>query len=97
MRNIHLNIESEYGLESVKKFRIWERIEYKMMGFQNHRGLSLRCLSKDVIPVSIRLKSNIKTPKGCHIIKKAEKALLNERIRLINNAINMLSHQRDTC
>ena len=68
-----------------------------MAGFQNHRRFSLRCLSIDVIPVSIRLKSNIKTPKGCHIIKKAEKALLNERIRSINNTINMLSHQRDTC
>ena len=56
----------------------------------------MRCLSEDVIPVSIRLKSNIKTPKGFQIIKRAEKALLNERIRSINNTINMLGLQRDT-
>ena len=68
-----------------------------MADFQNHRRFSLRCISEDVIPVSIKLKSNIKTQKGCQIIKKAEKALLNERIRSINNTINMLSHQRDTC
>ena len=97
MRNIHLHIKSEYGVESVKIFWQWERIECKMADFQNHRRFSLRCLSKDVIPVSITLKNNIKTPKGCHIIKKAEKALLHERIRSINNTINMLSHQRDTC
>ena len=68
-----------------------------MTDFQNHRRFSLRCLNEDVIQVSVRFKSNIKTPKGCHIFKKAEKALLNERIRLINNTINMLSHQIDTC
>ena len=43
--------------------------------------LTLRCLAEDLIPVSIRLKQNIKTPKGLQIIKKAERALLNGRIR----------------
>ena len=57
----------------------------------------LRCLSQDIISVSIRLKSIIKTPKGYYIIKKAERVLLNERIRSINTTINMLIHQRDTC
>ena len=68
-----------------------------MVDFSNHRIFSLRCLSKDVIPVSNRLWSNIKTPKGDHIIRNAEKALLNERIRSINNTINMLEIQVDTC
>ena len=68
-----------------------------MADFQNHRRFSLRCLSKDVIPVSIRLRSNIIMPKSYYIIKKAERALLNERIMSINNTINMLGHQRDTC
>ena len=31
------------------------------------------------------------------IIRKAEISLLNERIRSINNAINMLSQEKDTC
>ena len=47
--------------------------------------------------MSIRLKSNIKTPKGQEIIRRAEKALLNERIRSINNTIYMLNLQKDTC
>ena len=45
----------------------------------------------------VRLKSNIKTPKGQQIIYKAEKSLLNERIRNINNTIAMLKIQVDTC
>ena len=68
-----------------------------MSDFKNHRRFSLRCLSNDVTPVSIRLKSNIKTPKGQEIIRKAEKALLNERIRSINNTIYMFNIQRNTC
>ena len=68
-----------------------------MAKFQNHKRFTLRCLNKKVIPVCIRLKNNIKTPKGFQIIRRAEKALLNERVRLINNTINMLSLQRDTC
>ena len=68
-----------------------------MVDFQNHRCFSLRCLSKGIIPTSVRLKSNIKTPKGKYIIKKAERSLLSERIRSINNSIAMFKTLRDTC
>ena len=67
-----------------------------MVDFKNHRRFSLRCLSADIIPVSIRLRSNIKSPKGFNIIKRAEKALLNERIRMVNNTITMLENEIDT-
>ena len=97
MRNIHRFIESEYGKEKVQTFRRWERLEYKMEDFENHHRFTLRCLSKDVIPFSVRLKSTIKTPKGRYIIRKAERALLNERVRSINNSLTMFKAQRDTC
>ena len=97
MRNIHAQINSEYGQENVETFRRWEKLEYKMADFSNHRRFSLRCLSEGLIPVSVRLKSNIKTPKGRQIIKKAELALLNERVRSINNSIAMFTMRRDTC
>ena len=68
-----------------------------MADFQNHRRFTLRCLDEEVIPVSIKLKSQVRTPKGFQIIRKAEIALLNERIRSINCTINMLSLESDTC
>ena len=68
----------------------------KMASLNNHR-FSLRSLSKDTIAVSIRLKSNIGTPRTLNILKKAERALLNERIRTINNTLEMLECQRSTC
>ena len=70
MRNIHTHIEIEYGKENVQTFRRWEKLEYKMADFENHCRFTLRCLSKEVIPVSVRLKSTIKTPKGRDIIRK---------------------------
>ena len=68
-----------------------------MVDFLNHRHFSLSCLRNGLIPTSVRLKSNIKTPKGKYIIKKAELALLNERIRAINNSIAMFKIVIDTC
>ena len=97
MRNIHQHIKAEYGLENVRLFCRWEKLECKMEDFKNHRRFLLRCLSADIIPVSIRLKSNIRSPKGLNIIKRAEKALLNERVRNINNTITMLEKEIDTC
>ena len=47
MRNIHIHLRSEYGIESVRILQHWERIECKMADFKNHKILSwmplLRC------------------------------------------------------
>ena len=87
----------EYGQESVETFRQWKKLEIKMVEFKNHRTFTLRCLSKGLIPVSIKLKTTVQTPKGNYIIRKAERMLMNERIRSINNMITMLNCQIDTC
>ena len=68
-----------------------------MAAFQNHRIFSLRCLKEDLVPVSVKLKSNIRTPKARIITKTAERALLNKRMRSINNTIVMATSKRDTC
>ena len=68
-----------------------------MANFANHRRFTLSCLSKGLVPVSICLTKNIRTPKGLQIIKRAERALMNERIRPINNTLNMVRSLRDAC
>ena len=97
MINVHQHIKVEYGLENVRLFWQWEKLKCKMVDFKNHRRFSLRCLSADIIPVSIMLRSNIKSPKGYNIIKRAEKALLNERMRMVNNTITTFENQINTC
>ena len=44
--------------------------------------------------MSIKLESQVKTPKGLKIIRRPEISLLNKRIRSINNTINMLSQEK---
>ena len=80
-----------------QNFCQWEKLKMKMADFSNHRRFSLRCLNEGLIPVSIKLSTNVRTPKGIYIVRKAEKSLLNERIRSINNTITMLKMQVHTC
>ena len=68
----------------------------KMADFQNHRRFSHRCLKLDVIPVSIRLKTNVRTVRGLEIIRKAERKLLNERVRSISNSLELYMYERDS-
>ena len=75
----------------------WEKLEKKMANYRNHQRFTIKCLKKEVIPDSIRLKTNIKTSKGLQIIRRAEKQLLNECIRSINNTLELLMMKRDTC
>ena len=92
-----MKLSEEYGRENVKIFQQWEKYKRKMADFTNHRRFTLRCLSKGLVPVSIHLTKNIGTPKGLQIIKRAERALMNERIRSINNTLNMVRSLRDAC
>ena len=65
-----------------------------MADFCNHRRFSLRCLKFDVIPVSIRLKTNVRTVKGLEIIR-TERKLLNEHIRSINNSLELYMYESE--
>ena len=97
MRNLHNIIEKEFGRESVGIFRDWEQHVKKLADFKNHRRLTLRCLSQKITPVSLRLKRNIKMERGKKIIEKAEKQLMDDRVRQINNIIDICSHLIYTC
>ena len=74
-----------------------EKLELKMVEIKNHRRFTLRCLSKGLVPVSIKLKTTLKTTKGMYIVRKAERMLMNERIRSINNIITIHNRQIYTC
>ena len=97
MRNLHAYINQEYGRGSIFLLRRWEKWKKKMSDFRNHRRFTIKCLKNNIIPVSIRLKTNIKTSKGLDIIRRAEKQLLNECIRSINNQLELFMFNRDTC
>ena len=81
MRSLHSFMKQEYSQESLFLLWQWEKLEKKMASYRNHLRFRIKCLKNEVVPVSIRLKTNIKTQKGIQIIRKADKQLLNECIK----------------
>ena len=61
----------------------------------NHRIFTLRCVNKDLVPVSIKLKTTIKTEKARKITRKAERDLLQARVKSINSILGDNAKQRE--
>ena len=97
MRNLHLIIRQEYRLGARRLFRDWERLRLRSSDYKNHRIFSLRCIHQELIPVSIKLKTTINTPKARQIIRKAEKELLQARVKAINNILVQVDREIEEC
>ena len=97
MRNLHLIILQEFGIEARRLLREWERLQLRSSDYKNHRIFSLRCIHKELIPVNIKLKSTLDTPKARQIIRKAEKDLLQARIKAINNILVQVEREIQDC
>ena len=97
MRNLHLIILQELGIEARRLLREWERLRLRSSDYKNHRIFSLRCIYKELIPVSIKLKSTLDTPKARQIIRKAEKDLLQARVKAINNILDQVDREIQDC
>ena len=97
MRNLHNILLQEDGIEAWRLFRLWETLKIRASDYRNHRIFTLRCLHSDLIPVSIKLKSTIKSTRAKQILRKAEKELLQARIKSINFIIDNTSQQLEEC
>ena len=97
MRTLHQIILQEYGLEVQHLFRDWERLWLRASDYRNHKIFTLRCLHKELVPVSIKLKSTLKTEKAKKIIRKAEKDPLQVRIKVINSILDNVAKQTELC
>ena len=80
------------GKNTLELYQKLERTVLKISNYKNHRRFLLRCLSKDITPVSLKLKNNIGTYMSRCIIHNTERKLLNERVRNINNTIENLEY-----
>ena len=91
--NLISDLRTKYGEDSVRSFRKWEIIIKKMADYRNHRRFMLKCIKAGITPVSCKLKNPLKSRKSYDIIHKAEKQLLYECIRNINNTLETLDKQ----
>ena len=61
MRNIPQLIGKEFEKDVLTIFRKYESLNMKIYNYKNHQRFCLRCLSKGMFAVSLKLKNNIKT------------------------------------
>ena len=69
----------KYGLEALHHLQLWEKGVVKDSDYRNHRIFTLRCISYNLVPVSIKLKpsdSKLSIAAG-KIIQRAERQLLH--------------------
>ena len=97
MRNLHQIILQEYGIEAQCLFRNWERLWLREIDYKNHRIFTLRCLHRELVPVSLKLKSTLNTTRAKKINRKAEKELIQARIKSINNILTNVAIQLEQC
>ena len=86
--NLFSDVRTKYGEEFVSQLRKWEITIKKLADYRNHRMLTLKCIKTGITPVSCRVNVPLKTNISYHIIHKAEKQLMYERIRNINYILN---------
>ena len=97
MRNLHQLLLQEDGIEVRRLFRLWEKLQLRASEYKNHRIFTLRCIHNDLVPSSIKLKSTLKTTRANQILRKAEKDLLQARVKSINFILDQTSKQLEEC
>ena len=88
MRNLHKFILENYGIGLLRLLRDREKYQLRQCDFKNHRIFTLRCIHSELVPVSIRLKSTLKSERAKKILRTAEKQLLQTRLKSINSLLD---------
>ena len=88
MRNLHKFILEKYGIELLRLLRDWERLQIRQCNYKNHRIFMLRCLHNDLVPVSIKSKSTLRSERAKKILRLAEKQLLQTRLKSISSLLD---------
>ena len=97
MRNLHQIILEKNGSEGQHLLRDWEKLQLRASNYKNHRIFTLGCIHKDLVPASIKLKLTLRTDRATKIIRKAEKDLLQARVKAINSILDNVTKQTELC
>ena len=57
----------------MRLLRDWERYQLIQCNYKNHRIFTLKCIHSELVPVSIKLKSTLKSERTKKILRMAEK------------------------
>ena len=84
MINLHKDIK-----KALQQLQLWEKNVLRASNYRNHRIFTLQCISHNLTPVIVKLKpSDSKiSPSTMKTIEKAERQLMQDRVRRINRII----------
>ena len=88
-----LRLRRDYDQKILDLMRRWEKTERKVARQRNHLHYTLHCKHHRVFPPSLVIKTSMKGANAEKIIKKAQIALINERIRHIYHTLDLLANQ----
>ncbi|XP_049914604.1 uncharacterized protein LOC126398968 [Epinephelus moara] len=91
----HRHVAEQFGVDTLKLVREYERMARKIADYRNHLRFNLRCRQNRLIPTSLRLCSTMKGYKVDKIMEKAQNQLLNERVRQTHFTIEGLKEKAD--
>ena len=80
MNNIN-NIKLIYGNDAIRKVRSHEKLSKTIGRYRSHLRFNLQCKHSDITPKSLKLKYHSNNSDVQQILKKAEKAMINIRIK----------------
>ena len=87
-----VRLNHDYDRKIIDAFREWEKMEQKISSFRNHLYFTLHCKHHGLFPPSLTLKSSMDSPNAKKILRRAQLALMNERISGIQK---QLAHFRN--
>ncbi|XP_072024912.1 uncharacterized protein [Amphiura filiformis] len=94
--NLFAEVRNRYGQHAVKSIRDLESTERKLVRHRQHLTFTHRCKDNGVTPSSLKIRCPINTEKARNIIRKTEKDLIGERIRVVKNKIKSLKQTQES-
>ena len=93
-KSIHSRLH-DFSKDCLNDARQLEKISRKLARTRNHLRYNLTCYNSHLTPTGLSIRSNVRGPKAQFIIQKAERALVNERIRQHNFTVDVLVSERE--
>ena len=92
--SIRFWIISQHGRDVLKIAQKLEEVAKNLGAWQNHRHFNLRCLHSNITPRSLLLVSDVKGNAAEKILTRAQKQLLNVRIRQCDFTVKKLTQDQ---
>ena len=92
--NLHYYLKSQFGKDCLQLARKYEKTCRKIADYRNHIRFNLTCRNSNVSPKSLQLKVPVKGHRAENIILRAQKDLINERIRQHHFTLDVLIEEK---